>query len=186
MSLDSHLFEFTLQREVVYDGQLLQVHCDQVRLPDQQVAVREYIHHPGAVAILPLLDEQHIILERQYRHPLGQVIYEIPAGKRDIGELPLQCAQRELQEETGYVAQQWIPLGTFHPCVGYSDELIHLFVAQNLQGLGQRELDEGEFLDVLVMPLAEAMQKIESGEITDAKTILALLRCLCSLQQIYG
>lgn len=178
---DSHLLEVTVTRDVVYDGQLLHVWRDHVRLPDQQMAVREYIHHPGAVAVLPLLDEAHIILERQYRHPLGRVIYEIPAGKRDMDETPLLCAQRELREETGYCADNWLSLGSFYPCAGYSDEVIYLFVARNLQQLG-RALDVGEFLDVVVMSLPEALQKVASGEIDDAKTMIALFRW----QQLFG
>jgi ADP-ribose pyrophosphatase len=168
------LVEHTLASESRYDGRLLHVKEDRVRLPDGSETRREYIDHPGAVAIIAVLDDGRIVLERQYRYPLQRDFIEIPAGKIDPGEQDLLTAQRELQEETGYVALRWQHLITTHPCIGYSNERIEFFVAEGLQ-LKQHQREAGEFLDVFNVPLDVALEWIRNGTITDTKTITGLL-----------
>lgn len=170
-STDS-LVEHTLSREIPWQGAFLQVWRDTVRLPDGRSAAREYVHHPGAVVILAVRDDGALVMERQYRHPLGQVFWEFPAGKLDANEPPLVCAQRELKEETGFEAQQWEHLGVIHPCIGYSDEKIEVFLARGLRA-GERALDEHEFLEVFAMSPAEIEAAMASGQMTDAKTLAA-------------
>lgn len=170
----SHLIETELTSESVFDGVLLHVRRDTVGLPNQQQSIREYIRHPGAVAIVARLENGELLLERQFRYPLRQVFIEIPAGKIDPGEEPLATAQRELREETGYIALEWRHLGTMHPCIGYSDERIEVFEARGLSIQGEKQLDHNEFLDVFSLPIEEVKAMIRRGELTDAKTITAL------------
>jgi ADP-ribose pyrophosphatase len=153
---------------------LLEVHRDQVRLPDGTQAVREYIRHPGAVAIVPLFDDGRVLLERQFRYPHRREFIEIPAGKVDPGEPHLGTAKRELLEETGYAAAEWTRLGVIHTAIAYTDEAIELYLAKKLT-LGERKLDAGEFLEVFSVPFEEAVGMIREGKITDAKTVTALL-----------
>lgn len=160
--------------KLVYAGKMLQVHEDQVRLPDGTTARREYVVHPGAALILPMFDDDSILLERQYRYPVGLHCYELPAGKFEPGEPPLATAQRELLEETGYAADKWTRLYSTLPCVGYSDERIEFFLARELSFKGA-SLDEGEFLETLRLPLAEALEWVRDGTIRDTKTMLGLL-----------
>ncbi|WP_239690891.1 NUDIX domain-containing protein [Chromobacterium sphagni] len=159
--------------ELVYQGSFLNVHKDQVALPDGKEAQREYIVHPGAVAILALTPQRELVLERQYRYPAGREFIEIPAGKIDSGEPPEATARRELLEETGYRAANWTYLGTAHPCIGYSNEKISYYLAQDLI-LSERRLDEGEFLEVLTLPLDTAMDMALTGGICDSKSIVGL------------
>lgn len=166
--------EHQLAAATPYQGRLLRVREDVVRLPDGQQATREYVVHPGAAVILPLFDDWSVLLERQFRYPLRRHFFELPAGKLDPGEPPLLTAQRELREETGYQADQWTHLCTLHPCVGYSDEAIDLFLARGLSFRGHA-LDEDEFLETLVVPLDHALHWVRQGHITEAKTILGLL-----------
>jgi ADP-ribose pyrophosphatase len=174
-SLMSDDFTETKQSsKLVYSGKMLQVHEDQVGLPDGTTARREYVTHPGAALILPWFDDDSILLERQYRYPVGMHCYELPAGKFEPGEPPLQTAQRELLEETGYVADEWKLLYSTLPCVGYSNERIEFFLARELSFKGA-SLDEGEFLETLRLPLAEALEWIRNGTINDTKTMLGLL-----------
>lgn len=168
------LSERELGSQRVYQGRLLDVRKDEVRLPDGGVASREYIVHPGAVAILPLLDAKTILLERQYRYALRRHFYELPAGKIEGGEDELQTAQRELLEETGYVAAAWRYLLTLHPCVAYSTEHIAIYLAQELKFQGHPG-EDGEFVETLLMPIARTQELLASGEITDAKTIIGVL-----------
>jgi ADP-ribose pyrophosphatase len=168
------LAETFLEGEEVFSGRLLRVHRDRVRLPDGGEGVREYIRHPGAVAIVPLLEDGRVVLERQFRYPVGQVFIEIPAGKLEPGEDALVTGKRELLEETGYVAREWRRLGAIHNAIGYSDELIEIWLASGL-ARGQRQLAEGEFLEVFTLPLAEARAMALDGRITDVKTIVGLL-----------
>jgi ADP-ribose pyrophosphatase len=168
------LTETRVAGEAVYDGVLLHVRRDTVRLPDGRAAVREYIEHPGAVTILPVLDSGELLMERQYRYPVGRELYELPAGKIDPGEATLETARRELLEETGYVAREWRRLTTFHPVVGYSTEHIELWLARGLEHRG-RTLDDGEFLETLPVPLATALEWVRTGTISDAKTIIGVL-----------
>ena len=167
------LTEHRVSGEQVFDGSLLKVHCDRVALPDGSRGAREYIRHPGAVAIVPLFDDGAVLLERQYRYPLRRHFLELPAGKIEPGEPPDTTAQRELLEETGYVASDWRSLTTVYPCVGYSDERIELYLARGLRHAGH-EGEDGEFIEVVIMPLDEALAKVLAREITEAKTILGL------------
>jgi ADP-ribose pyrophosphatase len=163
-----------LESNEVYRGKLLTVHSDQVCLPDGGVSVREHILHPGAVVIIAPLDNGKLLFERQFRYPLGQVFIELPAGKIDHGEPALDTARRELREETGYKARHWRHLGVMHPCIGYSNERIEIFFAHGLSFVGDAR-DQGEFLEVIELSLADALLAVRDGEITDAKTITALL-----------
>jgi ADP-ribose pyrophosphatase len=168
------LTEHFVSGEQVFDGKLLKVHRDRVRLPDGSEGTREYIRHPGAVAIVPLFDDGRVLLERQFRYPHRREFIEVPAGKVDPGEPHLETAKRELLEETGYAAQEWTRLGVIHTAIAYTDEAIELFTARKLT-LSQRKLDAGEFLEVFSVPLDEAVQMIRDGRITDTKTVSALL-----------
>ena len=168
------LKEEKISGAVVYAGGFLDVRKDVVRLPDGSEGTREYIHHPGAVLIVPLFPDGRVLLERQYRYPQGREFIEVPAGKREAGESALATAKRELLEETGYVASEWKHVGVFHTAIAYSDEGIEMFVAR---GLEKREakLDAGEFLEVFDLQLEKAIEMIRDGKITDAKTVAALL-----------
>ena len=170
----SRLKEEKISGAVVYAGGFIEVHKDLVRLPDGSQGNREYIRHPGAVLIVPLFDDGRVLLERQYRYPQGREFIEVPAGKREAGEEPLETAKRELLEETGYVAADWKHVGIVHTAIAYSDEGIEMYVAR---GLEKREanLDVGEFLEVLAVPFDEALAMVRAGRITDAKSVSALL-----------
>jgi ADP-ribose pyrophosphatase len=168
------LTETRVSGETVFDGKLLDVRRDVVRLPDGRHATREYIVHPGAVTIIPLLDSGELVMERQYRYPLRRELVELPAGKIDPGESTLATAQRELLEETGYIASSWAYVTTIHPLCGYTDERIELWLARDLRHVG-RQLDEGEFLETFTLPLVDAVEWVRSGRITDVKTIVGIL-----------
>jgi len=168
------LAEHRVSGELVFDGTLLKVHRDEVRLPDGSRGVREYIRHPGAVGIVPLFDDGRVLLERQFRYPFGREFLEIPAGKIDPGEAALETGKRELLEETGYVAAEWTRLGVIHTAIAYTDEGIELYVAKNLERK-ERRLEAGEFLETLAVDFGEALRMIRDGRITDAKTVAALL-----------
>lgn len=170
---DNDYTEHPVSSRTVYQGALLRVKEDRVTLPNGASAKREYIEHQGAVMIIPLLDENNVVLERQYRYPVRQHCYELPAGKKERGEAPLLTAQRELKEETGYEARDWQALGSLLPCIGYADEEIEFFVARDLHFTGIAR-DEGEFLDVFTLSLDEAIKWITSGKIKDVKTIAGL------------
>jgi ADP-ribose pyrophosphatase len=166
--------EKQLTTRLVYDGKLLRVREDTVRLPDGKTARREWIQHPGAVIMIPMLDARTVLLERQYRYPLRRHFYELPAGKIEPGEDPLATAKRELIEECGYVAGSWQHLMTLHPCVGYADERIELYLARDLTQV-EHALEDGEFLEVVPLALSEALAWVKSGRITDVKAIIGLL-----------
>lgn len=170
----SDLTEKFLDSEVVFKGNLLNVFSDHIKLPNGKKATREYIKHPGAVAVVPITEEGNIVLVKQYRYPVGKVLLEIPAGKLDKGEQPDECALRELEEETGYVAQKITKLASIYTTPGFTDEVIHLYVAENLL-LAKPCPDEDEFLDVEVYTKEEVQEMINDGRINDAKSMLALL-----------
>lgn len=169
-----HLKETPLSSETVFQGDFLHVRRDTVRLPDDSTTTREYVVHPGAVMIVPLLDDGRVVVERQYRYPLHRAMIEFPAGKLDPGESVLSCAQRELAEETGYRAAEWARAGVLHPVISYATEFIDIWFARGLT-LGPQRLDEGELLDVLAVTPAELMQACRDGQLTDAKTLTGLL-----------
>ena len=171
--MSSDFTEKKVSSRTAYRGSLLTVNEDEVRLPDGGAALREYVVHPGAAVILPLFEDGSVLLERQFRYPVGSHFYELPAGKLEPDEAPLETAKRELAEETGYVAAEWRELGRLHPCIGYSDERIDFFLARKLEFKGARP-DEGEFLETLRIPLADGVEWIRRGRITDTKTILGL------------
>ena len=174
MSHDSHLIESEIESESVFDGALLKVRKDRVRLPNGKESLREYIVHPGAVVVLAFLDNGNLLFERQFRYPLRRVFLELPAGKIDPGEAILDTARRELLEETGYVASEWEYIGVMHPCIGYSDERIEMFSARGLHLAGEKQLDHNEFLEVVELAPQAAKAAVWDGRITDAKTITAL------------
>lgn len=165
------LAEQTLSTDTVYKGSFLQVRRDEVVTPDGVRTTREYLHHPGAAMMIPLFDNGDVILERQYRHPMRQVFFEFPAGKLNPGESPLSCARRELIEETGFEASEWIKLGRFNNAIGYSDEEITVYLATGLKEVGARP-DPGEVLEIVRMPWTEVVEKTLNGEFTDVKTII--------------
>ena len=171
---DRHLVETQLSREEIFRGNQLHVVRDTVRLPDGKGAIREFVLHPGAVMVIPLLDDGRIVLERQYRYPVQQVLVEFPAGKLDAGEDRLACARRELLEETGYTAREWAYAGQLAHCVGYSDEIIHIFFARGLTA-GEARLDEGEFLDTITATPGDFLAWCRDGGVTDSKTLIGAL-----------
>ncbi len=169
------LEETTLSSRAVFEGNLLKVYADTIRLPDGKEGIREYIRHPGGVGIVALTDQGEVLLVRQYRYPYGQVITEIPAGKRDPGEDPLTTARRELEEETGMTAGRWEPLGAMYPTPGYTDEVDYLFFATDLSPATAHP-DADEFLDVVRVPFDRLLQQVMEDDLPDAKTQLALLK----------
>jgi ADP-ribose pyrophosphatase len=171
---DKHLIERRLASETLFKGNFLEARRDTVALPNGRSATREYVTHPGAVVIVPLLDDGRVVVERQYRYPVGRVMVEFPAGKLDAGEDPLVCGQRELLEETGYSAREWARAGEMHLAIAYSTEVLHIYFARGLQQ-GERQLDEGEFLDVFAATPAQLLDWSRSGELTDAKSLSCLL-----------
>jgi ADP-ribose pyrophosphatase len=174
VSEDKDLTEHFVSGSRVYDGVLLKVNRDVVRLPDGSQGTREYIRHPGAVAIVPLFDDGRVLLERQFRYPHRREFIEIPAGKLEPGEPHLDTARRELAEETGYAAAEWTRLGIIHTSIAYTDEAIELFLAKQLTRT-QRMLDQGEFLEPVVVSFEQALAMIRDGRITDSKSVSALL-----------
>lgn len=173
--VDEHLVERRLRSESVYDGDFLKVRRDTVRLPTGKTAQREYIVHPGAVMIVPIADDGRLIVERQHRYPLDRVLLEFPAGKLDPNETTQHCAQRELREETGFLAREWAYAGRMHNACAYSTEFIEIWLARGLSA-GAQELDEGEFVEYFPMDEAELQALAARGELTDAKTLVGLLK----------
>lgn len=153
---------------------MIRLRVDTVALPNGDTATREVIEHPGAVAVIALTGGGELLMVRQYRHATGEVLLEIPAGKRDPGESPLACAQRELEEETGYRAKQWRLLFSYYTTPGFSDELLYIIQASDLEK-GEAHTDEEEFIEVVTVPVPEALDMVYRGEIRDAKTIIGIL-----------
>nr|WP_066635522.1 NUDIX hydrolase [Desulfolucanica intricata] len=170
----SDLIEKTIDSKVIYQGKILNLRLDTVTLPNGNTGAREIVEHSGAVAIVAITDDQKVVLVKQYRHPVGEVLLELPAGKLESGENPLQCARRELKEETGWEAAEWIELTTFYTSPGFSNEKMYLYLAKNLSYTGQK-LDEDEFVQVILMTLDDAVQRVLSGEIHDSKSIAGIL-----------
>jgi ADP-ribose pyrophosphatase len=166
--------ETPVSSKTVYRGKLLHVLEDEVRLPNGRSVRREYIRHPGAAVMVPMPDPETVVLVRQFRYPLGRHFYEMPAGKIDPGEETLATAKRELLEECGYEAAEWRHMATIHPCIGYADERMELYLARQLRDVG-RTPDEDEFLERVTMSFAEALRWVKEGKITDQKTVIGLL-----------
>lgn len=167
------LTEKQLDSALMYEGDFITVRKDKVLLPDGSTSTREYLNHPGAVAVLALLDNGNLVMERQYRYAPQREFIELPAGKIDYGEDTMFTAQRELLEETGYVADEWIHLTTAWPCIGYADERMEYYLARGLTHRG-RNLDDGEFLEVFELSVPEAIEWIRQGKINESKTIVGL------------
>lgn len=174
MKIGDRLEEKTISTERIFEGKMIKLRVDTVSLPNGESATREVIEHPGAVAVVALTDQNELLMVRQYRHPTGEILLEIPAGKRDLGESPLVCARRELEEETGYRAQQWQILFSYFTTPGFSDELLYIATASELEP-GVPHTDEEEFIEVVTVPVDEALRMVYRGEIKDAKTIIGIL-----------
>ena len=182
---EKQLRELQIDSEEIFNGVIMDVKRDRVRLPNGHQSVRELLRHVGAVCVVPVTDDGRVVVERQYRYPIDQVITEIPAGKLDSPEEDrLSAAQRELWEETGIKADRWTDMGLYYPAAAYSDEKITMYLAQSLH-MGTQHLDEDEFLNVQTLPIAELVEDILSGKITDGKTQAAVLKAsmLISRQQ---
>lgn len=173
MTEDASLIETQVSTETIASGGMLTVKRDQVRLPNGGTSQREYVMHPGAVVVIPVLNNGNLLLERQFRYPLHRVFIELPAGKIDHGEPTLITGQRELLEETGYTAKEWVYLGLQHPCIGYSNEVIHIYLARDLIA-GEHQRDEDEALQLFETSLEDCMAMIQRGHISDGKSIVAL------------
>ena len=174
----AHLIETKASSREVFKGKFLHAFVDHVTLPDGGQATREYVVHPGAVMVIPLLQDAQgawrVVLERQFRYPIGEVMVEFPAGKLDAGESVFSCARRELLEETGYSAGEWARAGKMHPVIAYSTEFIDVWFARGLSA-GAQKLDAGELLEVFTATPAELLQWCLQGQVTDAKTLAGAL-----------
>lgn len=171
-----NLTETTLSSETLYDGKIIRVRLDDAQLPNGATAKREVVEHPGGVCVAALTDDEELLFVRQFRYPYQEIVWELPAGKRDRnGETPLECGKRELREETGAVAERYRSLGVLYPTPGYCDEVIHLFLAQGLS-FEDAAPDEDEFVEVERIPLKEAVERVLRGELPDAKTQVAVLK----------
>ncbi|GHU53811.1 ADP-ribose pyrophosphatase [Clostridia bacterium] len=172
-----HLFEKRTSSEQIYNGRIINLTKDTVELENGEMAIREVVHHNGGVAIVPLLDDGRIILVKQFRYPYNEAIYEIPAGKLEKGENPLDCGMRELTEETGFTAKEFIFLGEVYPTPAYNTEIITLYLAKGLT-LSKQKLDADEFLDIEIFTFQETIDMIMNNIIKDAKTQIALLKTI--------
>lgn len=170
-----HLKEKTLEGEKVFTGKIINVRQDKVLLPNGETSIREVVEHPGASAIVPITDHGEVVLVRQWRYSIDRVSIEIPAGKLDSDEEPLECAKRELQEETGFKAESWEPLVNFFNSPGFCDEALYIFLARKLT-VTKASPESDEFVEPLVIPVKAALEMIDSGEIVDAKTIIGILQ----------
>ncbi|ACJ75832.1 nudix hydrolase [Thermosipho africanus TCF52B] len=174
--------EKKISSKEIFKGLLLHVKKDEVMLENGRKSFREYVLHPGAVAVVPILDDNKVVLVKQFRYPIGKQLLEIPAGKFDFkDEDPLECAKRELKEETGFDAKDYLYLGYIHTTPGFSNEVIHLYLARNLES-GQSNPDEDEIIDVEIEDFNTVLQKCINGEITDAKTIAGIFKAYFMLR----
>ena len=171
---DNHLREHWVATEEVQHGKFLQWRRDRVKLPDGREALREFVVHPGAAMIVPVLPDGRLLMERQFRYPVGMTMIEFPAGKLDPAEDPMVCAQRELKEETGYTATRWAKAGVMHPVIGYANEVIEIWFADGLVP-GEPQRDDGEFLDTFAATQQELEAWLLSGQLTDVKTIVGMM-----------
>ena len=172
--MDEHLVETKIRSEEILKSDFLHTFRDTVALPNGLEATREYVVHPGAAMIVPIFSNGDLLMERQYRYPMQQVMIEFPAGKLNAGESSLLCAQREFKEETGYTARYWARAGMLHPVISYSTEYIDIWLAKDLQE-GTRQLDEGEHLDLITVAFNQAMDWCRDGQITDCKTLIGMM-----------
>lgn len=172
--MEKHLQETLLDSVPIFAGKIINLRLDSVQLPNGKKTTREVVEHPGAVAVVPVLSNQHIVLVKQYRHPVGEVTWEIPAGKLESKEAPEVCAERELEEETGYRAAEIKKITAFFTAPGFTDEIIHLYIAEGLEQTAQ-QTDSDEFIDVMTVPHVEALAMVQRGEIKDAKSIIGIL-----------
>ncbi|MFL3024294.1 MAG: NUDIX domain-containing protein [Candidatus Neomarinimicrobiota bacterium] len=170
----SRLKETKISSEQKFSGRLIDLYLDQVELPNGETTTREWIDHPGAVCLIPILPDGKICLIRQFRYGPREEFIEIPAGKLDAGEAPLDCAYRELEEETGYRTNKLTFLTNIHPAIGFSNEKMWMYLAEELE-LSKKKLDEDEFLELLPTPLNKALEWVFSGKITDVKTIIGIM-----------
>lgn len=175
-----HLFEETLNVEKLYDGKILSLTRETVKLENGEQATREVVHHSGGVCVLPITDDGCVMLVKQFRYPFNEVLFEAPAGKRNEGEDPLECGIRELKEEVGVTADKVVSLGCLYPTVAYDTEIIYLYMATGLN-FGEQKLDDDEFLDVIKIPLDEAVQMVMNNQIPDSKTQIVLLKAKLGL-----
>lgn len=173
---DAGLIETFVSKKTVWHGRAVNFDVDTVRLPDGKLATREYMSHPGAVGVVPFLDADTVVLVRQYRHPVGEVTLELPAGKLDARESVLTCVKRELAEETGYTASSIKPLIQYWPTPAFADEVLHLFIATGLKP-GKMNADADEFIEAVTIPFAKALDLVRRGKIRDSKTVIGLLAC---------
>lgn len=173
---DAGLVERFVRSRKVWSGSAVDFRVDTVRLPNGKLATREFMDHPGAVGVVPLLNKDTVVMVRQYRHPVGEVTLELPAGKLDKGERPLPCVRRELREETGYTARRVTPLIQYWPTPAFANEVLHLYVAEGLKA-GRMRTDEDEFLECVTLPFRKAVDLVRRGEIRDSKTVVGLLAC---------
>lgn len=173
---DAGLIEKFVRKKTVWRGRAVNFDVDTVRLPNGKLATREYMSHPGAVGVVPFLDRDTVVMVRQYRHPVGEVTLELPAGKLDPGESVLTCLKRELAEETGCVARKFTPLLRYWPTPAFANEVLHLFVAEGLTR-GAMRTDEDEFLECVDVPFRKAVEMVRRGKIKDSKTVVGLLAC---------
>jgi ADP-ribose pyrophosphatase len=177
---DDHLKEKLVRKNVVFKGRMVDFRADEIRLPNGHTALREFMDHPGAVGVVPLLPNGDVVLVRQYRYPVGEVTLELPAGKLDAGEDIRACVERELREETGYTAKKITPLLRYWPTPAFANEVLHLFVAESLTP-GRLDPDEDEFLEKVELPFDDAVALVRSGKIMDSKTVIGLLACAQSI-----
>lgn len=180
---EMHLREVPVSSEEIYNGRILRITQDTVRMENGKEALREVVHHPGGACVVPLTADRQVIMVRQFRYPHLQETLELPAGKLEYGENPADCAERELSEEAGASADALEPLGYLYPTPAYDKEVIYMYLARNIRQEQKQHLDADEFLDIVQLPLADAVAMVMRGEIPDAKTQIALLKTAFLLRQ---